>query len=86
MKDSLIGRRDPEFGGPTPPPHMGSSAPRAAHSLWKEKPMLVRSLLRGAGRICQLLNKECVDLFGWHLNCTNACLVRWIKQYEASQR
>lgn len=50
MKDSLsceawsegVGAKllgDPEFGGPTPPPHMGSSAPRAAHSLWKEKPM-----------------------------------------------
>ena len=48
--------------------------------------MLVRVLLRGAGKICHFLGKECVDLFGWHLNCTNACLVRWVKQYEASQQ
>ena len=34
----------------------------------------------------ECVDTECVDLFGWHLNCTNACLVRWVKQYEASQR
>ena len=45
--------------------------------------MLVRVLLRGAGRICHLLDKECVDLFGWHLNCTNACLVRWVEALES---
>ena len=32
------------------------------------------------------LNLECVDLFGRHYRCTNACLVRWVKQYEASQQ
>ena len=39
---------------------------------------LITSLLRA-------LNLECVDLFGRHYRCTNACLVRWVKQYEASQ-
>ena len=32
------------------------------------------------------LNLECVDLFGRHYRCTNACLVHWIKQYEVSQQ
>ena len=27
------------------------------------------------------LNLECVDLFGRHYHCTNACLVHWIKQF-----
>ncbi len=33
---------------------------------------LITSLLRA-------LNLECVDLFGQHYRCTNACLVRWLK-------
>ena len=90
MKDSLIGGMRAKLSkgilssGETysSTTHMGSSAPRAAHNLWKEKPMLqylITAMLRA-------LNLECVDLFGRHYRCTNACLVHWIKQYEVSQQ
>lgn len=29
------------------------------------------------------LNLECVDLFGRHYRCTNACLVRWMEDHES---
>lgn len=88
VKDSLIEgdesealKGDPEFKGGLllHHTHMGSNAPRAAHTFWKEKPMLqylITALLRA-------LNLECVDLFGRHYRCTNACLVRWMEDRES---